>query len=146
MNNYMDIFNNIQNNNNSNNYLKCNYNPNEDYNQLYDIYEGFIRGNMFKNLYNDYKIKPYNIEPKNEQDELLTYIDMYSFAAHDISLYLDTHPNDYDMIKLYNQLNMEIKNLQIKYQKEYEPININDNQMNSWLWATTKWPWEGNDM
>ena len=44
------------------NYLKNNYNQptfteNGNPNKLYDPYQGFIRGNMFKNLYNDYKLK-----------------------------------------------------------------------------------------
>ena len=40
---------------------------------LYDPYEGFIRGNMYKNLYDPYKINsPYEIKPMNEQAEMLT--------------------------------------------------------------------------
>ena len=38
----------------------------------YDVYDGFIRGNMFKNLYKPYKKnEPFDIKPMNEQAELL---------------------------------------------------------------------------
>ena len=80
---------------NNNNFNKCNYIQQVNPNDLYGAYAGFIRGNMYPDLYNQYKIsRPFEIEPMNEQAELLTYVDAYCFGAHDINLYLDTHPND----------------------------------------------------
>ena len=56
-----------------------NYKPSpyiKDNNKLYEPYQGFIRGNLFENLYDPYKVNgPYEIKPMNEQAELLTYID-----------------------------------------------------------------------
>ena len=70
MNNYRDYYNYANNNYNQPNY-KNTLNAN-----IYDPYQGFIRGNMFPDLYNTYKLnKPVEIMPKNEQAELLTYID-----------------------------------------------------------------------
>ena len=77
------------------NFNKCGFNGDANPNNLYDVYNGFIRGNMFPDLFNQYKIsKPFDVRPMNEQAELLTKVDAYSFAAHDVALYLDTHPND----------------------------------------------------
>ena len=61
-------------------------------NDLFEPYQGFIRGNMFKNLYDGYG-KVYDIQPLNEHAELLTYLDMLDFAMIDIGLYLDVFPN-----------------------------------------------------
>jgi hypothetical protein len=96
--NYYDMNNNM--NNNMNNYLN-NYN---NTNQLYDAYTGFIRGNMFPKLYDPYKIpNPYEIQPMNEQAQLLTHLDALQFALIDLNLYLDVHPEDRNMINLFNQ-------------------------------------------
>ena len=44
-------------------------------NNLYDPYQGFIRGNLFPDLYNTYKVnKPFEVEPMNEQAKLLTIL------------------------------------------------------------------------
>ena len=83
----------------NNNYNQPTYTKNENPASLYDPYNGFIRGNMFPSLYNEYKVKPIDIMPKSDKEALLLYVDALSFAAHDINLYLDVYPNDADMIK-----------------------------------------------
>lgn len=113
------------------------YNQN---NNLYEPYQGFIRGNMFKNLYDNYG-KIYDIKPINEQAELLTYLDMFDFACIDLGLYLDIYPNDETIIQLYNQLNSEKMKILNKYEKAYGTISSNNNS-NNWSWNNTPWPWE----
>ena len=50
------------------NFNKGNYNQQINPNEVYDVYGGFIRGNMFPDLYNQYKNnKPFEIKPMNEQ-------------------------------------------------------------------------------
>jgi len=50
--------------------------------ELYEPYQGFIRGNMFPELFDQYG-RIYDIKPMNEQAELLTYIDIFDFALID---------------------------------------------------------------
>ena len=60
---------------------------------IFDPKDGFEKGNMFMNLYSQYNnYQPTNLKPRNEQEKLLFNIQSISFAAHDINLYLDTHP------------------------------------------------------
>ena len=66
---------------------------------LFEPYQGFIRGNMFQDLYSSFG-KVYEIKPMNEQAELLTYIDMLDFACIDLGLYLDIDPDNIQMIQL----------------------------------------------
>lgn len=127
------------------NFNKCNYNSKTTPNALYDVYQGFIRGNMFPDLYNQYQMnEPYKIEPLNEQAKLLTQIDAYSFAAHDLNLYLDTHPNDRNMVNLYNKYATETNNLVKQYENKFGPILVNSHQNVPWSWNEEPWPWENN--
>ena len=111
----------------------------------YDIYDGFIRGNMFKNLYRPYKEnEPYDIKPMNEQAELLTYIDALCFAMIDIGLYLDVNPNDMEMIKLYNKYRDEKKNYVEEYESKYGPLTLDSKALERypWGWNNLPWPWD----
>ena len=128
------------------NLIDANQNQYKDnINQLFGPYQGFIRGNLYKNLYDPYKIKqPYDIKPMNEQAELLTYIDALSFACIDLGLYLDVYPNNKEFIDLYNQYNMQKKELMEQYQTKYGPLVLTSNSLNSypWAWDDKPWPWE----
>lgn len=114
---------------------------------LYDPYEGFIRGNMYKNLYDPYKINsPYEIKPMNEQAEMLTYIDALCFACIDLSLYLDIFPNNKDAINLFNKYNSQKKNLMDNYQEKFGPLTLDSDALNAypWAWNERPWPWDNN--
>lgn len=147
-NSFMPIFDNTMRNDyynyKNNNYNKPLYTEDADANKLYDPFQGFIRGNMFPNLYNGYKVNPIEIKPANEQARMLTYLDSLSFAAHDINLYLDIYPNDNDMINLFNQYRMEANKLMEEYQNTYGPllVNSNANKVKPWAWDNKPWPWE----
>lgn len=122
-----------------------NFANNDNLNNLYNPYDGFIRGNMFPNLYDSYKLtSPYNVEPLNEQATLLTYIDTYLFAAHDLNLYLDNFPNDHNAIELFNKYRKEYNNYLDEYQSKYGPLLINSDAMESfpWAWINEPWPWD----
>lgn len=124
------------------NFNVSNYKQNPNLNNMYDVYNGFIRGNMFKDLYNTYKIsRPYDINPLNEQAEMLTYIDAYCFAAHDLNLYLDTHPDDKEMIKLFQDYTNEANNIIKEYESKYGPLFV-DSSTYPWTWNDSPWPWE----
>lgn len=131
------------------NYLNNNYNlPN--YNQtksIFNPYQGFIRGNMFPDLYNYYKNdKPYNLNPGNEQAEILTNIDAYGFALNDLKLYLDVHPDDMKYINLYNEYVNEYKKNLMVYRSKYGNIESSEiNDSNKWGWVSEPWPWQGVD-
>lgn len=125
--------------------LKLNQQNNID--NLYGPYQGFIRGNMFEKLYDPYKLKtPYDIRPMNEQAELLTSIDSLSFACIDLNLYLDIYPNDKNIIDLFNQYRIQKKELMEEYENKFGPLLLNSDSLNSypWAWDNKPWPWETN--
>lgn len=129
----------------NNNYNQPMYEMDENPSSLYDPYNGFVRGNMFPDLYNGYKLsKPIDIKITNDKDSLMLYVNALEFAAHDINLYLDLFPNDKDMIEQYNQYRMESNKLMNEYQSKYGPIFVNSEATNKvpWSWDDMPWPWE----
>jgi spore coat protein JB len=129
----------------NNNYNQPLYNQNIQDKQIYDPYNGFIRGNMFPELYNSYKLnKPLEITPMNEQAELLTYVDALTFAMIDLNLYLDVYPNDREALELFNQYRMQADEYTKKYESKYGPLELTSNSLNTfpWAWDNAPWPWE----
>lgn len=129
----------------NNNYNQPLYNQNIQDKQIYDPYNGFIRGNMFPELYNSYKLnKPLEITPMNEQAELLTYVDALTFAMIDLNLYLDVYPNDKEALELFNQYRMQTDEYTKKYESKYGPLELTSNSLNTfpWAWDNAPWPWE----
>ncbi len=123
----------------NNNYL--NYQNN---NNLYGPYEGFIKGNLFKNLYNEYKnYKPINPNINSEKEELLFNLDQICFAMHELNLYLDVYPNDQNYLNLYTEYENTYNKLLYSYEQKYGPINVNNiNDTTPFSWVNTKFPWE----
>ena len=125
-----------------------NHNMNTTNQNLATPYEGFIRGNLFNNLYEQYKnYRPRRLAPNNEQAELLLNVNQMSFAAHEIRLYLDVHPNDTKMINLYNQYQQQANNAIRTYEQKYGPILQNSlSEENNFSWEAYAWPWEMEEM
>lgn len=105
--------------------------------------EGFLRGNMETNSYIPYKNMTY-IKPviNSEKQPDLYKLQQMAFAAHDINLYLDTHPNDIEAIKLYNEYSKQEEILRNSYERKYGPVDLsfNDN-LTTWEWIKSPWPW-----
>lgn len=136
-----NLTNNMPDNNNLNNKINNNQ-------KLAGPYEGFIKGNLFNNLYNQYKsYRPTRLSPNNEQAELLLNVDQTTFAAHELKLYLDVYPNDTNMINLYNEY-QKIASEQIKaYERKYGPLLADSpSANNSFSWEAYSWPWETEEM
>ena len=129
----------------NNNYNQPLYNQSEQKNQIFDPYNGFIRGNMFPELYNSYKLNsPIEVTPMNEQAELLTYVDALSFAMMDLNLYLDVYPDDKNALQLFNQYRVQADEYTKKYEEKYGPLELTSNSLNTfpWAWDNSPWPWE----
>lgn len=129
---------------NKNYYL--NINNNQD---LYSPKEGFEKGNMFPNLYSEYKgYQPQELKPISEQEEKLLNIQMICFAAHDLNLYLDNHPDDQSMIMLFNDYKKQKDQLMSEYEAKYGPITLESSNIgkDKFSWIDSPWPWEVNNV
>ena len=128
----------------NNNYNQPTFTENANPSKLYDPYQGFIRGNMFKSLYNDYKLKnPVELQAMTDIEQLLLMLDALSFAMVDISLYLTIYPNDKDMTELYNQYRQQEKAICNQYENMYGPLTTDSEVLSKgWTWNSSPWPWE----
>ena len=111
----------------------------------YNPYIGFMRGNIFESLYEPYKNYKFDeINPSNEKEYQRLLLQTYQFNMHDTNLYLDNHPNDTNMINMYNEyLKYYNQSLQ-EYQRNYGPTTLTDGALNTspWAWDNSPWPWE----
>lgn len=108
--------------------------------------EAFLRGNLFNNLYEPYKNYKYGeLKVTNKKEELLFNILMHKFALTELNLYLDTHPNNSQMINLYKEYLKEEKRLCDQYEMNYGPLTTDTLNIdsNNWDWIKSPWPWEG---
>ena len=117
---------------------------NNQNNNIISTEEGFKRGNMFKNLYDEYKnLKPRKLTANSEREDMLMQIMEYTFAMIDLQLYLDMYSNDKDALKLFNTYLNNKKELTIMFEEKYGPLTIDSEvQRNNWLWDNSPWPWE----
>ena len=129
----------------NNTYNQPSYNQMPNNTNLYNPYNGFIRGNMFPELYNTYKVnQPFEIKAMNEQADLLTYIDALGFATIDLNLYLDNFPDDKKALELFNQYRSLKEQYMDEYEKKYGPLTLGSDSLNTfpWAWKNGPWPWE----
>ena len=142
MNNYMNY---PKNYNYQANMLPNMNNQNMGNTNIYTPYEGFIRGNMFKNLYDPYKMdRPFEIQPMNEQSEILTNIDSLGFSMVYLNLYLDVFPDDRNALDLFNKYRKQKEELLKQYENKFGPMVITSDALNMypWAWDNKPWPWE----
>lgn len=139
---------------NYNNYLSNDYFRNttpsmeNSKSSLYTPTEGYNKGNLFADLYEEYKnYKPVTLVAGNEQQKLFLELSRMAFAAHELNLYLDLNPDDETMLSLFNDYRKRANNLMMEYENKYGPLTIASNILSSsFLWEKQDWPWEGGNV
>ena len=115
---------------------------------LDNLTDGFMKGNLFKDLYRPYKnYTPKKLEPQDEKSRVLLDIDEVAFAMHEINLYLDLHPDDDSMIALFNDYRRRKVELTEVYESKYGPLTLNSEYMNAspFLWESIDFPFGGSE-
>ena len=164
MNNFNDYYNYLNNNYNDMNFMTDPNNmiydmntmtafpntfmmPNSNINNnsnITDTQTGFKRGNLFNNLYSEYKnYKPNDLKANSEREDLIMQIDEQRFAIIEMNLYLDIYPNDKNALNKFNNYLRKEKELINLYESKYGPMTISSPvQTDNWLWNNSPWPWE----
>ena len=83
-----------------------------------------------------------NCKDNATQEEMIHQIKCLFFGIQELTLYLDTHPNDEKALCLHNKYCKEYRELTDKYQKIYGPLTMTY-PCNKWRWIEEPWPWEG---
>ena len=80
---------------------------------------------------------------KQDKQEMLRQIQKYNFAAYDMLLYLDTHPNDKKAFAMFRELVEKTNKLRKEYEKLYGPLTpFNAAKFEEFTWLDSPWPWE----
>lgn len=80
-------------------------------------------------------------ENKSYKDTLLSKIMAINFAINDLTLFLDTHPNNEEALLTHNEYVCQLNELMYEYQENFGPLTINFVD-NTWKWDNSPWPWE----
>lgn len=75
----------------------------------------------------------------NSRNHDMLRLSSVQFAAWELHMYLDTHPNDKSAKERYNKYMAEYLNLLAEFEKKYGPITQSA-KGNAWL--ADPWPWE----
>ena len=80
----------------------------------------------------------------NQQKQLLNDIGMVDFTLVELTLYLDTHPQDTETLMTYSSLRDTYHSLTKEYARRFGPLTFTQvTSDNYWTWISTPWPWEG---
>ncbi|WP_284141265.1 MULTISPECIES: spore coat protein CotJB [unclassified Virgibacillus] len=79
-----------------------------------------------------------------EYYQLLEDIQAVDFVLVELTLYLDTHPNDYDAIEQFNYCAKESRTLKNHFEKQFGPLMQYGRSYSNypWDWGQTPWPWQ----
>lgn len=76
--------------------------------------------------------------------ELLEKLQAVDFVLVELNLYLDTHPDDLDALKQFNQLTQERMHMANHFQQLYGPLQNFGRSFSKfpWEWSQVPWPWQ----
>lgn len=79
-----------------------------------------------------------------EYYQLMEEIQAVDFVLVELTLYLDTHPDDFDAIEQFNNFSERSRLLKINFEQQFGPLNQFGKSYSNypWDWGNTPWPWQ----
>lgn len=82
----------------------------------------------------------------DNQCRMRRMIDAKEFALVELGLFLDTHPNDTNALKMRSQVQKQVEDLMCEYEKQFGPMIVTQNDVKGncdcWCWVNNPWPWD----
>lgn len=114
--------------------------------QIYDLKEALRKGNLFPNLYHQYKnYVPRELSVATEREKCLLEIQELDFSIADLNLYLDVYPKDEKAYEIFKQYTKECQKKKEYYTKVFGPLTLSE-LTDDYEWSMGVWPWEGSGM
>jgi spore coat protein JB len=75
---------------------------------------------------------------------LMEQLQTVDFILVELTLYLDTHPNDLEAINQFNHYVNERKKIKKAFESQFGPLMQFGNSYSGypWNWKDTPWPWQ----
>ncbi len=106
----------------------------------YEPAEALEKGTLFPGL--DLPFMDYVASGRVEKTPL-TELMALDFVAHELALYLNTHPNDGEAFKTWKCFVELAEEGRRRYVEMCGPVTRRDTAMfDSWVWPEDAWPWE----
>ena len=106
---------------------------------MYEARKGIIRGTLYPGLDLPFMGKvnrnELNTTPKTELQTL-------AFAINELALYLDTHREDRQALKMYQAYEKMYHDCMMKYNATCTPLNHRTPSEGEYRWLDDPWPWE----
>jgi len=78
-----------------------------------------------------------------DRRELQWLMTAEQFAAFDIQLYLDTHPDDNVALQMLNKYQSNYEEQKKQFELLFGPLSPDNTGMSDrWMWIDNPWPWE----
>lgn len=80
----------------------------------------------------------------DEYYQLLGEIQAIDFVLVELTLYLDTHPNDMQALQQFNQAAAQSKQLKQVFESKFGMLQQYGGSFAdaNWSWGTAPWPWQ----
>lgn len=126
--------------------------PMQQWTTLYNDGQGLYVGTIFPELDLPFFMAndpyPGPMQTSDDKSNLLHQIDCVSFALYDLILYLDTHPDCENGLKLYHEKAAQRKQLVEQFTNTYYPLTQNcipdsESKTHYYNWEDGPMPWEG---
>lgn len=75
-----------------------------------------------------------------EREKMLKKLSAVEFAAHELHIYLDTHPDDAAAGKALNEYESQCSEMRKDYEERFGPLTAGTDG-NRWAWIADPWPW-----
>ena len=107
----------------------------------YNQQDGLSRGTLFPGLDMPF-FKETNVPTTCDNPALCELMAMH-FAIGELGLYLDTHPDDTDALRLFQEYVSLERDGRSRYEAMYGPLTQAAVTGSDWNWINSPWPWEG---
>lgn len=77
-----------------------------------------------------------------ERSRLLKRLASFDFAATELHIYLDTHPDDVSAADALRYYETEGRKLRQTFEEKFGPLSSNNESGNRWAWIADPWPWD----
>ena len=106
--------------------------------------DAFMLGNIDQNLYCPYKgFSNFPIVAKTQKGQLLSEVMMYDFYAHELNLYLDTHPCNQEVFEKMLAFQKKADIARKNYEKQYGALMVSHlTPCHGYQWICGPWPWQ----
>ena len=80
----------------------------------------------------------------SNQEQLLRDIGIVDFVVTELTLYLDTHPQDRNAMEYFNHYNRMKRQMEREFSQKYFPLTTRMVECGTeWTWGSAPMPWEG---